>query len=73
MRSMNRPLSAITPMVMMATLPETLQDQVVQHLRKYLERCEYFVTTDDEILKHAKEVQGIVILDPPSLVREMNL
>ena len=58
MRSMNRTLSAITPMVMMATLPETLQDQVVQHLCKYLERCEYSVATDDEILKHAKDVQG---------------
>ena len=35
--------------------------------------CEYFVTTDNEILKHGKDVQGITVLDPPSLVREMNL
>ena len=35
--------------------------------------CRYFVTTDDEILKRGKDVHGILILDPASLVREMNL
>jgi len=33
----------------------------------------YFVTTDDEILKRGKGVQGITIVDPTSFVREMNL
>lgn len=35
--------------------------------------CAYFVTTDDDILKRGKAVQGITIVDPASLVREMNL
>jgi predicted nucleic acid-binding protein len=35
--------------------------------------CEYFVTTDDEILKRGKNVEGIAVLDPTSLVREINL
>ena len=35
--------------------------------------CKYFVTTDDEILKRAKDVQAIRVVDPPTLVREMNL
>lgn len=35
--------------------------------------CAYFVTTDDEILKRGKEVQGITIVDPASFVREMLL
>ena len=35
--------------------------------------CAYFVTTDDEILKRGKDVQGITMLDPASFVREMNL
>jgi hypothetical protein len=35
--------------------------------------CEYFVTTDDGILKRGKDIQGIDVLDPASFVREMNL
>jgi predicted nucleic acid-binding protein len=35
--------------------------------------CEYFVTTDDEIRKRGKNVEGIAVLDPTTLVREMNL
>ena len=35
--------------------------------------CTYFVTTDDHILKKDKEVEGITIIDPPALVREMDL
>lgn len=35
--------------------------------------CTYFVTTDDEILKCGKDVQGITVLDPTAFVREMNL
>ncbi|MGD0090134.1 MAG: PIN domain protein [Planctomycetota bacterium] len=33
-------------------------------------KCEYFVTTDDLVLKHARDVQGIKIVDPPTFVRE---
>ena len=35
--------------------------------------CEYFVTADDDILKHEKDIQGITVSDPTSFVREMNL
>jgi predicted nucleic acid-binding protein len=35
--------------------------------------CLYFVTTDDEILKCGKAMQGITVIDPASFVREMNL
>ena len=35
--------------------------------------CTYFVTTDDEILKRGKDVQGITVIDPAAFVREMNL
>ena len=35
--------------------------------------CEYFVTTDDEILKHGNNVEGIAVLDPTSFVRKTNL
>lgn len=35
--------------------------------------CEYFVTTDDGILRRGKDVQGVIVLDPASFVREMNL
>jgi predicted nucleic acid-binding protein len=35
--------------------------------------CTYFVTTDDEILKRRKDVQGIIVVDPAAFVREMNL
>jgi len=35
--------------------------------------CAYFVTTDDGILKRARSVEGIIVIDPVSLVREMNL
>lgn len=35
--------------------------------------CEYFVTTDDAILARARDVAGIALVDPTTLVREMNL
>lgn len=35
--------------------------------------CEYFVTTDDEILKRGKGIQEITIWDPTAFIREMNL
>jgi hypothetical protein len=35
--------------------------------------CTYFVTTDDAILRHGKDVPGITVLDPTAFVREMNL
>ncbi|MGE3536740.1 MAG: PIN domain-containing protein [Candidatus Tectimicrobiota bacterium] len=35
--------------------------------------CAYFVTTDDDILRRRQTVQDIMIVDPTSLVREMNL
>jgi hypothetical protein len=35
--------------------------------------CTYFVTTDDEILKRGKDMQGITVIDPAAFVREMNL
>jgi predicted nucleic acid-binding protein len=35
--------------------------------------CTYFVTTDDTILRHGRDVQGITVLDPTAFVREMNL
>lgn len=35
--------------------------------------CVYFVTTDDEILRHRDELKGIEVIDPTALVREMNL
>ena len=35
--------------------------------------CARFVTTDDEILKRGQDIEGIVTMDPLSLVREMNL
>lgn len=34
--------------------------------------CAYFVTTDDQILSRGKDVQGITLSDPTSLVREVN-
>jgi predicted nucleic acid-binding protein len=37
------------------------------------EGCAYFVTTDDAILRHGKDVQGITVLDPTAFIREMNL
>jgi predicted nucleic acid-binding protein len=33
-------------------------------------RCEYLVTTDDLVLKHARDVSGIKIVDPLTFVRE---
>lgn len=36
-------------------------------------RCAYFLTTDDDILKRGKDMEGIAILDPTAFVREMNL
>jgi predicted nucleic acid-binding protein len=35
--------------------------------------CAYFITTDDRILKLASIVEEIAVVDPTSLVREMNL
>lgn len=35
--------------------------------------CMYFVTTDDDILKRGSDVQGIMVIDPTALVRELNL
>ena len=35
--------------------------------------CTYFVTTDDGILKRGNLIPGITVIDPASLVREMNL
>lgn len=35
--------------------------------------CTYVVTTDDDILKRGKDVQGITVLDPTAFVRERNL
>lgn len=35
--------------------------------------CAYFLTTDDEILKRGKDVPGIAVVDPATLVREKNL
>ena len=35
--------------------------------------CGYFLTTDDEILKRAKDIQGIIVSDPISFICEMNL
>ena len=35
--------------------------------------CSYFLTTDDYILKHAKDVRDVTVLDPTALVREMNV
>ncbi len=35
--------------------------------------CAYFITTDDEILARATDVQGITVVDPTSFIREMNL
>lgn len=35
--------------------------------------CSYFVTTDDSILKHAKNIQAISVVGPATLVRDMNL
>jgi hypothetical protein len=35
--------------------------------------CTYFVTTDDDILKHRQGIQDITVIDPTAFVREMNL
>jgi hypothetical protein len=35
--------------------------------------CEYFVTTDDGILKRGKEIKDIIVTDPTTFVRERNL
>ena len=35
--------------------------------------CDYFVTTDDDILRHGKGMPGIAVIDPPSLIRELDL
>lgn len=35
--------------------------------------CAYFLTTDDEILKRRHEVKAIVVLEPTTFVREMDL
>ncbi len=35
--------------------------------------CDYFVTTDDMILKRTGSLDQIRVLDPPSLIRELNV
>lgn len=35
--------------------------------------CAYFLTTDDNILRHGQDGQNITVLDPTAFVREMNL
>lgn len=35
--------------------------------------CDCFISTDDVILHRAKELEWLEILDPPSLIREMNV
>jgi hypothetical protein len=35
--------------------------------------CTYFVTTDDNILKHRQDVHDIIVIDPTAFVREMDL
>ncbi len=35
--------------------------------------CAYFLTTDDDILRRGRDVQGVTILDPTAFVREVNL
>lgn len=36
-------------------------------------QCDFFVTTDDQILQHAEGIREIAVLDPLSLVRRLNL
>jgi predicted nucleic acid-binding protein len=36
-------------------------------------QCDYFLTTDDQILQRASNIQDIAVLDPLSLVRVLNL
>jgi predicted nucleic acid-binding protein len=35
--------------------------------------CEYFLTTDDVILKKAKSIRELKIVDPSTFIREVNL
>ena len=35
--------------------------------------CDYFVTTDDAILHCGRNLPDIVVIDPPSLIRELDL
>lgn len=35
--------------------------------------CDYFVTTDDIILRRGHRVEGIVVIDPVGLIRELDL
>lgn len=35
--------------------------------------CDYFITTDDTVLQRAAKLDRIKVLDPPSLIREMNV
>lgn len=35
--------------------------------------CDYLISTDDAILHRAKELGRLEVLDPPSLIREMDV
>jgi predicted nucleic acid-binding protein len=35
--------------------------------------CDYLITTDDVILRRAKKLERLEVLDPPSLIREMDV
>ncbi len=35
--------------------------------------CDYFITTDDGLLKKTRKIRGIVVIDPVNLIREMEL
>ena len=35
--------------------------------------CDYFLTTDDKLLKRGRDVAEILIVDPTAFIREMNL
>jgi predicted nucleic acid-binding protein len=35
--------------------------------------CDYLISTDDVILQRAKELERLEVLDPPALIREMNV
>lgn len=35
--------------------------------------CEYFLTTDDTVLKKGQDISEVKIVDPPTFVREVRL
>jgi predicted nucleic acid-binding protein len=35
--------------------------------------CEYFLTTDDAVLKKGRDIRDVKIVDPPTFVREVRL